>query len=272
MIPGSPRHWARQAIAPHVLGGFWQLWDAQLLPPEMLRCEVDAQAQVLPPEQQHQQLQAKTLQVAADSLRELLHIATSGVARVPLCLQQSALSSIQCLQAAHDERDLALLQFQNQRAAYPIATLLRSLLICTKLRRAGSLHEVLQMSLQAAVHPALSERLFGDTLQGLGGQGGPSPSEATISRHQLTLLAGHILWRQQRNTPTAKPHYIDCDANFLLIDSSPQGASANKLRLDKAQGFSGRRKHFLGSLMCVTHQSERSSCTLAQGLSHEGCW
>eukprot|EP00971_Amphidinium_carterae_P352833 6492747-Amphidinium_carterae.1 len=139
---------------------------------------------------------------------------------IPDELIQTTLNSIVTFQAAANDQDVALLEAHGRQRMYPMWSLLNSLLMCTKLRRAGALREVLYMGLKACCHPLLAEKVFADAQQGCGS----CPSEATISRHQLTLLSGFVLWKRiHQRRPHADPQTLRSDANFLLVDSSPQG-------------------------------------------------
>ena len=106
-LPADMRHVV--AVAPHLLMPLWSFWA----PPQRELQRGHAKHSEEDPDMIQtasisvglSNVEAGILQLAADNMREFLRLAGDAA---PQCLQDNALQSIEALQHAHDERDVAV--------------------------------------------------------------------------------------------------------------------------------------------------------------------
>ena len=148
--------------------------------------------------------------VAAEVLRKIVHLESTAEAMSPADLQRT-----QDVLRALDIEDAGMraLSLKSSARAYNIGKLIRTMLLARHLKAGGSLLSVIRVAAETALPAAIAAQLLEHW-----DKDSQVPSPATLSRTQLTLHAGWLLFQAaDRNPPHAD------DVLWMSVDSSPQG-------------------------------------------------
>ena len=148
--------------------------------------------------------------VAAEVLRKIVQLESTAEAMSLADLQrtQAVLRALDI-----EDAEMQALCLQSSARAYNIGKLIKTMLLARHLKAGGSLLSVIRLAAETALPTAIAAQLLEHWEQD-----SQVPSPATLSRAQLTLHAGWLLYEAAKRNP---PHADDL--LWMSVDSSPQG-------------------------------------------------
>ena len=148
--------------------------------------------------------------VAAEVLRKIVHLESTAEAMSLADLQRTQ-DVLRALDV--EDAEMRALSLKSSARAFNIGKLIRTMLLARHLKAGGSLLSVIRVAAETALPAAIAAQLLEHWEQD-----SQVPSPATLSRAQLTLHAGWLLYEAANRNP---PHADDL--LWMSVDSSPQG-------------------------------------------------